>query len=76
METETPRARRAVMAGRGIEMVRIDAMDFIQKISLKSPLSAFDATALMRTYEVLRISDEVLFCQLQVHDYRFFLFRS
>lgn len=28
-----PRARRAVMAGRGTEMVRIDAMDVIQKIN-------------------------------------------
>lgn len=38
MEMETPGARRAVTAGRGPEILRTDALDVPQKISLNSPL--------------------------------------
>lgn len=61
MEMETPRARRAVTAGRGTELVRIDAIDVPQKISLNSPLCALDTTAPLRTHTVLRISEKVAF---------------
>lgn len=60
-------------AGRGTEMVSTDAMDVIQKMSLKPPLCAFDATAPMRTYKVLRISEEVLFSDFCTLDHSFIL---